>query len=395
VTKSLPVFESLNLAFGLEGRREGYQIIAGELASYTGSGAQGFGGFSPFNEIKRHRQNGSAYVDLEAQVTRQFQLDGAVRGETYSDFGQVLTGKLSGRYDFSHAFALRGTVSTGFRAPSLQQEYFTSIASVIVNGSPVLTGTFPATDPRVVPLGALPLQPEKSTNFSLGTVIRLGGLDVTVDGYYIRLRNQLALSENLSGPLVQPFLPTDVSAARFFINGLRSYSKGVDAVAHYRLNSGGAGVFDFTVAGNVNKIKITHVPTSTSKLNPAPTLFARNRLLTMTEGTPGEKVSGTVDWSLRDLGATARVTYYGDVTQPGTTPAADVHTGKHAITDLELRYSPKNLPQLALGVQNLFDVYPDREPGNLNGPSGLVGFPFYSPFGFNGRYLYGRISVNF
>jgi iron complex outermembrane receptor protein len=258
-----------------------------------------------------------------------------------------------------------------------------------------LTGTFPATDPRVVPLGALPLQPEKSTNFSLGTVIRLGGLDVTVDGYYIRLRNQLALSENLSGPLVQPFLPTDVSAARFFINGLRSYSKGVDAVAHYRLNSGGAGVFDFTVAGNVNKIKITHVPTSTSKLNPAPTLFARNRLLTMTEGTPGEKVSGTVDWSLRDLGATARVPYYGDVTQPGTTPAADVHTGKHAITDLELRYSPKNLPQLALGVQNLFDVYPDREPGNLNGPSGLVGFPFYSPFGFNGRYLYGRVSVNF
>jgi iron complex outermembrane receptor protein len=226
-------------------------------------------------------------------------------------------------------------------------------------------------------------------------VIRLGGFDLTVDGYYIRLRNQITLSENLSGPLVQPFLPPDVSAARFFINGINSYTKGIDAVAHYRWRSGGAGVFDFTLAGNVNKIKITHVPTSTSTLNPAPTLFARTRLLTMTEGTPGEKVAGTVDWALRQLGATARVTYYGNVTQPGTTPAADVQTGKHAITDLELRYTPKQLPQLAIGVQNLFDVYPNKEPGNLNAPSGLVGFPFYSPFGFNGRYLYGRISVNF
>ena len=113
----------------------------------------------------------------------------------------------------------------------------------------------------------------------------------------------------------------------------------------------------------------------------------------MTEGTPGEKVAGTVDWSLRDFGATARVTYYGDVNQPGTTEAADVHTGSHAITDLELRYTPKLLPQLAIGVQNLFDVYPNKTLGNA--PSGLVGFPFYSPFGFNGRYLYGRISVNF
>jgi iron complex outermembrane receptor protein len=207
------------------------------------------------------------------------------------------------------------------------------------------------------------------------------------------------LSENISAsfsPAVAALLaPFNVSAARFFINGLASNTRGVDVVGHYRLRSTGAGVFDFTLAGNVNKVKVTKVPTSTSTLNPAPTLFARNRLLTLTEGTPGEKVAGTVDWSLRDFGATARVTYYGDVNQPGTTPAADVHTGKHTITDFELRYSPKRAPQLAIGVQNLFDVYPDREPGTLNGPSGLVGFPFYSPFGFNGRYLYGRISVNF
>lgn len=395
VTKTLDVFQSLNLAFGLEARREGYQITPGELASYTGSGAQGFGGFNQLNAIKKHRENGSAYVDVEAQLTKQFRLDAAIRGETYSDFGQTATGKLSARYDFSPEFALRGTVSTGFRAPSLQQEYFTSIASVIVNGSPVLTGTFPSTDPRAEALGGLPLQPEKSTNFSGGAVFRIAGFDLTVDGYYIRLRNQLALSENLSGPLVQPFLPPNVSAARFFINGIASHTEGVDVVGHYRLRSSGAGVFDFTVAGNINKIVVTRVPTSTSILNPAPTLFARSRLLTLTEGTPGEKVAGTVDWSLRDFGATARVTYYGNVVQPGTTAAADLYTGKHAITDLEGRYQPKHGLQLAIGVQNLFDVYPDRVPGNLNGPSGLVGFPFYSPFGFNGRYIYGRAGFNF
>ena len=400
VTKTLPVFQSLNLAFGLEARREGYQITPGEQASYgypdsgvvpgAAPGAQGFGGFSPLNAIKRHRENGSAYVDAEAQVTPKFLLAAAVRGETYSDFGEVATGKLSARYDFSHAFAIRGTVSTGFRAPALQQQYFTSIASVIVNGAPVLTGTFPSTDPVAKALGGLPLRPEKSTNFSLGSVIRFGGFDLTVDGYYIRLRDQLALSENLAAP---GLLPPDVTAARFFINGIASHTEGVDVVGHYRWQAASAGVFDFTAAANVNKTKVTRVPTSTSELTA--TLFARSRILTLTEGTPGEKVSGAVDWSLGNIGATARVTYYGDVTQPGTVVTSDVHTGKHAITDLELRYQPRHGLQAAIGVQNLFDVYPDRYPGNLNANSGLLGFPFYSPFGFNGRYLYGRVGVNF
>src|SRR5207245_2856209 len=127
-------------------------------------GAQGFLGFAPINEVKKHRQNGSAYIDAEARVTDKFLLAAAARGETYSDFGQVATGKLSARYDFSHAFAIRGTISNGFRAPSLQQEYFTSVSSVIVNGSPVLTGTFPSVAPVSEALGGKPLKPEKSVN---------------------------------------------------------------------------------------------------------------------------------------------------------------------------------------------------------------------------------------
>ncbi|WP_066721608.1 TonB-dependent receptor plug domain-containing protein [Sphingomonas pituitosa] len=409
VRRRFDVFQSLNLAFGAEGRREGYKITPGEAASYdapaTGAvpgatpGAQGFAGFAPVNAIERSRRSVSGYLDLEAQVTQALLVDVAVRGEHYSDFGDTANGKLSARYDVARWLALRGTVSTGFRAPSLQQQYFTSIAQVVQNGTPILTGTFPSVAPVAAALGGLPLRPEKSTNFSLGTVIRAGGFDLSVDAYEIRLRDQLGLSENLAAsfsPQVAAILaPFNVPQARFFINGLRSRTRGIDAVAHYRLGNpaDAAGAFDFTLAGNVNEIVVTRVPTNTATVNPAPVLFARSRVLTIEQGTPGEKVTGTIDWSKGPVGLTLRGTYYGDANQPGTTPAADIHTGRHLISDLELRYQPRKGAQIAIGASNLFDVYPDRTIP-ANNTSGVIGFPYYSPFGFNGRYLYARLGVN-
>ena len=407
VTKRLDVFQSLNVAFGVEGRREGYEIKAGEQASWgypdgvtTGTpGAQGFGGFSPLNAVSRHRSNASVYLDLEAQVTDKLLVGLAGRGERYSDFGTTGTGKISLRYDFAPWFALRGTASTGFRAPALQQQYFTSVASVVQNGVPILTGTYPSTSNVATALGGKALEPEKSTNLSVGAVIRSGGFDLTVDAYRIHIRDQLGLSENIQAsfsPQVAALLaPFNVSAARFFINGLASTAKGIDAVAHYKLKTAGAGTFDFTLAGNVNRIKVTRVPTSTSALNPAPPLFVRSRILTLEDGTPGTKITGAIDWSLDQLGATVRATYYGNVNQPGTVPdgSADIFSGRHVITDFELRYQAPRGAQIAFGVNNLFDVYPDRVPASLNS-TGVLGFPYYSPFGFNGRYLYARLGFN-
>lgn len=409
VARGFDVFQSLNLAFGVEGRREGFKITPGEPASYgypasgaipgQAPGAQGFGGFSPLNAIERSRRNVSAYVDVEAQLTDALLIGVAGRAEHYTDFGDTATGKVSLRYDVAPWLAFRGTASTGFRAPSLQQQYFTSVASVIQNGAPVLTGTFPSTSPVATALGGRQLEPEKSTNLSFGTVIRAGGFDLTIDAYQIRLRNQLALSENIQAsfsPQVAAILaPFNVPSARFFINGLRSRVRGVDAVAHYRLDAADAGRFDFTVAGNINQTVVTRVPTSTATVNPAPVLFARSRILTIEEGTPGEKVSGTIDWSLGDLGILARATYYGNVNQPGTAAngSADINTGTHTLTDLELRYQPRKGAQLALGVNNLFDIYPDATPPALNS-TGVVGFPYYSPFGFGGRYLYARAGLS-
>ena len=409
---------TINVAFGGEYRREGFQIGAGEHASYdrapgaptnVGSGAQGFPGFLPSNAVNAHRDNGSGYLDLEAKPIDGLTLGAAGRLEHYSDFGTTVNGKLSARYDFAPWFALRGTVSTGFRAPSLQQQYYTSTASVLTTGTIVETGLFPSTSPVGVALGGKALRPEKAVNYSAGFVIRHGGFDLSVDGYYIKIRDQIALSENLSGTTVIQRLQDEgigtVTAARYFLNGIRSTTKGVDIVAHYRAPTDRFGTFDLTAATNINDIKVTTAPPAatitSSKSSTTLPVFSRQRIVSFEQGTPREKVVGTIDWSLDKLGATARASYYGDVTQPSSTGFAedDIHTGRHTIFDLEVRYTLLDRINLAVGANNILDEYPDyvklaSSRGTVLNSTGLVGFPYYSPFGFNGRYVYGRVGVN-
>lgn len=420
VARELPLGEgTINVAFGTEYRREGFEIGAGEPASYNrgplssntalGSGAQGFPGFQPSNEVDVHRSNVSGYVDLEAKPTDALTLGIAGRAEHYSDFGDTATGKVSARYEFAPWFALRGTASTGFRAPSLQQQYFTSTSAVLTNGAIVETGLFPSISPVGLALGGRSLRPEKARNLSLGTVLKSGGFDLSIDAYQIKIRDQIALSENLSGAVVIQRLRdegiTSVTAGRYFLNGIRSTTKGIDVVAHYRTRTDGLGTFDLTAAGNFNDIKVTRAPgaatiTSTTGATTLP-IFSRQRIVSFEEGTPRTKLVGTVDWSLQDLGLTARASYYGDVTQPSSTGFAedDIHTGKHTIVDLEARYQLVRNVNLAIGANNLFDVYPDyvklaSSRGTVLNSTGLVGFPYYSPFGFNGRYLYARVGLS-
>ena len=394
---------NVTVAAGAEYRREGYSIAAGEPESYllgpiaAPAGAQGFPGFRPENVLDKHRDNVSGYLDFEGKFSN-VSLGVAGRVERYSDFGTTANGKLSGRWDISPEFALRGGIQTGFRAPSLQQEYFTSIASVIVDGNVILTGTFPSVSPQAAALGGLPLEPEKSTNYSAGFVYRHGPFNVTVDGYDIELRNGLTLSQNIgkgfSSAVDEILNDNNIGAARFFINGMRIRTRGVDIVANYRLPTVSAGLFNMTLAANFNHVKVLSYPETTSVLNPAPPLVIRSTLLTIEEGTPRKKITGTVDWSSGPWGATVRGTYYGDVNQPGTTEAADIHTGSKMITDLEGRYTFSQRFHLALGVANLFDIYPKRTPQSVQSTTGVVDFPFYSPWGFNGRQLYAKVGVD-
>jgi iron complex outermembrane receptor protein len=397
----------LTLAWGLEARRETYEIVAGQPESYNrgplggntalAGGAQGFVGFQPSNEVDEDRDAVGLYAEVELPLTDKLTVQGAVRVEDYSDFGDNQTGKLSARYDFTPNFALRGSISTGFRAPSLQQSFYTATSSVIQNGQVVETGTFPATSTIARTLGAEPLDAETSTNYAFGAVVRLGDFDLTIDAYRIDIEDQIALSENINrtfSPQVAGLLdPQGIQAARFFINGVETETQGVDIVARYRLDTEAAGDFAFTVAANFNEVDVTRFPTSTSVLNPAPTLFNRQRILTFEEGTPDTKVAGSVDWDLGPWTASARATYYASVTQPGTTAANDYFTGDKTVVDLSGSYQFTDRIAVTLGVDNVFDEYPDFTPIGLNS-NGVLGFPFYSPFGFNGRYAYARVSLN-
>ena len=390
----------LNVAWGLEGRFENYEIQAGQHESWDrgplgsntslSGGAQGFVGFQPSNVVDKDRSNFAAYLDLELPLTSQLTIDGAVRYEHYSDFGDTVTGKVSGRYDITPNFALRGSFSTGFRAPSLQQSYFTSTSSVVE------TGTFPATSAVATALGGKPLKAEKSKNYSVGTVVRFGGFDLTVDAYRIDIDDQIVLSElinrSFSTQVASLLDPQGIQAARFFLNGVSSRTRGVDVVGHYKLPADTFGEFDFTLAGNYNDVAVTKVPTNSAVLNPVPTLFARQRILTLTNGTPEYKVTGSTDWSLDKFGATLRATYYGDVLQPASTASGDYWTGNKLIFDLESRYQINDHVGIAAGADNILDTYPTATPLALNS-NGVLGFPYYSPFGFNGRYVYGRLNV--
>jgi iron complex outermembrane receptor protein len=421
-TVEVGLFEPLNVAFGAEGRRESYAIRAGELASYVfqpgrpgaGPGSQGFIGFRPSNQVDVDRSSFGLYLDLEAQVTEQFNVTGAARYENYSDFGSTTTGKLAARYDITDVFALRGAVSTGFRAPALQQSFFTSTAInfIVIGGvsTPTEVATLPATTSIAASLGARPLEPEESVNYSLGFVMDAGPFELTIDAYRIEVTDRIVLSENLLGSptgnataqaifglLNPPGSNNPISGARFFINGVDTETQGLDIVARYRLGYSDTGRLDFTLAANLNKTEVAAVPAIPSNVaipNPPP-LFNRINVLTFEEGTPREKGSFSTELTDGPVGFTVRMQYYADTLLPfsNTDPNFDVHTGDKTLTDVEGRYSFTQKLQLALGANNVFDAYPDFTAPFIN-TNGALAFSNYSPFGFNGRFLYARLTYN-
>lgn len=416
------LYEPLNVAFGVEARKEDFVQTPGERQSYDrnpgspqGGGAQGFPGFSPANAVDVDRSNWGAYLDLEGQLSEAFSFGAAARYEDYSDFGDTLTGKVSARYDFSPSFALRGAISTGFRAPALQQQYFsyiaTNLVTTVVAGMPVTnliqSGTFRPSDAVSVALGATPLEPETSVNYSIGGVFRTGGLELTVDAYQIDVDDRIILSENL-GPtrpsqsaattaaVLAIIQPLGVTSARFFTNGLETTTKGIDVVGRYRMQTNGGDRFDFTLAGNYNKTEVTKIPGIPLVSIPVSPnfLFDRSNILAFEKGTPEVKVVGSMDWERGPWSATTRATYYDSVLIANNNASIDYRTGNHTLVDLEGRYEFSQGVKLAIGVNNLFDEYPTFTPAALNAQTGSVGFPQFSPFGFNGRFLYARIGYN-
>ncbi|MDY0746753.1 TonB-dependent receptor [Paucibacter sp. R3-3] len=387
----------LQLAGGLEARQEQYGIGAGDFASHYEGGTQAFVGLTEHDAGTHDRNVFGAYFDAELRPAQGLQLGAALRTEHYNDFGDTTTGKLSARWDASPAFALRGTVSTGYRAPNLAEQYF---SSTLV--TPVFTYVqLPANSAAAKLAGAQNLKPEKSDNISLGLVAHPAkDVELTADAYQIRIKDRIVLKTGISGApaaaaiaaagiVAQP--GTSAFYANYFANGIDTTSRGLDLSAQTRSDFGAAGFVKWSLAGNFQHLKI-------DKADPS---FSLGVLSPLTDSTPKHKLVATADYTLRDFTGTLRVTHYGRTsqwTQDGLTGGAPWHEEvvKPAfIVDLEVGYEFSDGLRLAVGANNIANKRPEQVPLATALPTGGQLYPAFSPYGINGAFYYANASWRF
>ncbi|MBE0359391.1 TonB-dependent receptor plug domain-containing protein [Pseudoalteromonas aliena] len=400
---------SVNVAIGAEYRREGYQIDAGEEASYAqgpfgAAGSQVFPGFTPESEGDNSRHNVSLYVDLETYLTDDWNITVAARFEDYSDFGDTINGKIATRYSLTEDFALRASVSTGFRAPSLQQQYFTSVATVFVDGEPTETGTFAPSSNVAKALGSPGLDAEEATNYGAGFTWSTDfNFSLSVDYYQILIDDRIVLSNNLSGTAIEQLLEgTGANQGRFFLNAIDSKTRGVDVVASYNLATDGYGDVAFNLGYNYGKNEVTNIIDPPAELQGAgfdqDNLFSGNELRRFEVSTPRNKYNLSATWNMEQWRTTLRTTRYGETQDPSDNPERNEVLKPKWITDLDVAYSLTENVSLSLGANNILDVYPDATRENVDDLttfSRLFAYSSFSAYGFNGRYVYGKIEMKF
>jgi iron complex outermembrane receptor protein len=424
----------LTFAAGAEYRKETYEIKAGELATYYGGGSQSYFGFAPVNAGKHKRNNKAVYVDLAVSPIEPLKLDAAVRYEDFSDFGDTTVAKLTARYDFSPAVALRGTASTGFRAPTLAESYYSGI-----NVSPSsISGQLPPNSPGATLLGINGLKPEKSTNFSVGFVTHfLPKLTMTLDAYQITIKDRIVGSGTLYGEnvitvggvkvtngIVSPAVIAALAAngvnvdetirsnatysvgASMFVNGLDTRTRGVDFVSTYYTDFDAWGRVDWSLSASYNKTEVTKIAPNPPGLDPRLTLFDAIAIANLETTSPKFKLIAGGLWTKDKWTVNLKETVYGkssNLTQDSGSSNLMKTTIKTAlITDLDVSYAVLSSVKLSVGANNLLNRYPNRINGLLrehylkNNSNGFVTqFPSFSPFGINGGYYYGKITYTF
>ena len=400
----------LNVAFGAEVRREQYEINAGEPDSYASGGvpnraggvaaigAQVFPGFRPSNEVDASRSSVAGYVDVEGDVLAWLRLGLAARSEHYSDFGNTVDGKLTVRVQAAPRVVVRGAVSNGFRAPSLGQSYFSSTATNFINVPnqglvPFESLTLPVDSPAAQVLGAQPLQPESSTHASAGLALTpVPGFDITVDYYHVAIDERIVLSGNFTGARITELLaPFGANSGRFFTNAIDTRTKGVDATVTYRVALAGAGDVRLNASYNNTRTKIVGAVATPPQLTGFDqVLFDRLERRRIECGQPKDSVRAGADWRRNRWGANANLARYGGFCSFTASPADDQDFSPKWLTDAEVSYRVSPQITFAAGGQNLFNVFPDRNT-TVNSFSGIQTFPSHSPFGMNGRTIYGRL----
>lgn len=403
----------LNVAFGTEVRREQYTINAGEPDSYGNGGvpnisggvaaigAQVFPGFRPSNEVDEARTSVAGYVDLEGDVLEWLRLGVAARTEHYSDFGNTLDGKLTVRVQPDRRFVVRGSLSTGFRAPSLGQSFFSSTATNFLNVPgqglvPFESLTLPVSSPAAIVLGAQELKAENSTHISAGVALTpVTALDITVDYYRISIDDRIVLSGNFTGPRITELLsPFGANSARFFTNAIDTRTNGVDVTASYRVALQSAGDLRLTGAYNNTQTDIVGAVVTPPQLTGLELqLFDRIERRRIECGQPQDSLRAGADWTRSRWGANVVLARYGEFCSFTANPADDQVFEPKWLTDAEVSFRVAPNLTLAAGALNLFNVFPDRNIV-VNSFNGIQTFPSHSPFGMNGRSIYGRFVVS-
>ena len=408
----------LTFAAGAEFRWENYQLVPGELNSYlnggvpvldgpdsgktASAGSQVFPGFTPKNAQDQARTNVGVYVDFENNITAQWSLGIAGRFENYSDFGSTISGKLSTRYALTENLAVRGAISNGFRAPALAQEYFSSIATNFINGVPFEVGTFPVSTTVAKALGAKDLKAEKSVNTSAGLTYSNDNLSLTVDGYIIAIKDRVVLTENFTGSGVQNFLNArgiNATGGRYFTNAVNTKTQGVDVTAGYGVRLGKESTLKFTVAMNFNKTEITNkgditTPSQLIAITSIP-LVGRSAQGTIEKSQPTTSWNFMGNYALGAWNFNARVLRFGSITVFSSDVSGNRDQTYNPVwtVDAEVSYRFSNNITLAVGSNNLFDAYPDKNL-KINSFNGIFQYSSYGPAGYNGRYVYSRINFS-
>ncbi|WP_114241076.1 TonB-dependent siderophore receptor [Dyella sp. C9] len=408
----------VTLAFGAEYLRQTYEIDAGDLPSwYTGTsgvagGAQGFGGYQPTDAGSYSRHDVAEYVSLETNLTDRFSTSLAARHEDYNDFGNTTSGSLAGRFDFTDRFALRGSASTGFRAPSLAQQHYSYTSSLYYGAGNSLglpagiynTGLVPVNSQVGQLLGAQPLKPEKSHNYTLGAVWNpLDALNLSVDIYQITIDNRITLSSNLAttSPAVQAYLAangvtnTNYSGIAYFTNAVNTRTQGIDLVAGYLSDFGDVGTLQSTLSYNYNKNKVTDIKPNPAILNELGVnlkrIDRRDQYGLLADTTPRSKLILNELYNVGHWGFNGTLTRYGSfVSYNSTTASLDQTFGAKWILDLAVNYTLDRWT-FTLGGDNVLNTYPDKViPANNN--NNTLPYSVFSPFGFNGAYVYGKVA---
>ncbi len=434
----------LQVSWGLEQRYERFLIEAGDEASYIvgdyvipagqpfaglrpNPGLASYAGAAPEDAGSATRDSYAAYLDLGTQLTSAWYVGAAVRHERFTrSVGDTTSGKFTTRWEFLPGYAIRATVSNGFRAPSLAQSVFATSTingslcpaapANVFRGAPCTPGeylTFPTKVLRVgsaeaAALGATPLKPETSTNYSLGiTAEPISRLRLTLDAYQIDIDDRIVDTSNLDLSVAQlnsqAALKTLLArfpqglTATYYTNAVSTRTTGLDLVAEYGFDLGALGGVNLNAAYAFNKTKITHqvdTPTILKAVNSSLVLFDRQKIADLTIGTPREKTVLGAAWKRRTLSASLRTTRYGRYTEAGTSANLDRTYSPKWVTDLDIAWDAGPRTNIAIGANNLFDTYPDKI-GIVNSDTGMGQFGYFSPFGITGGYYYARLTQQF